>query len=347
MVAAADQSPLKRPPLWPSLLLAVILAIILPLMWLVSRDTGKPLDFHIFLAVIYIPLAFGIIWPALIGWQALMNRSARRQRLWRNRVAPVLFVVSFICWVPLLRVEIELLRKEQAQELFREASIRQQAAEELEAQNTIAANGILAFAEPLKGSEEEVLASYIRGHRLTPTEFLDMSKHYQTPAVMNELALQKTCPPQVLEILFANAMAQQPTASPASSSFSMIEQVVKNIGKNANTSPRVLVKMVESDYPVARMAAAESLNLPKAAKISYLKKACDSQWESEVREAGQDPDTPPEVLECLANKPSGVGAVAANPHTPLRVVEILSHSDWEWIRKLAQENLDTRRAATK
>jgi len=36
---------------------------------------------------------------------------------------------------------IELVRKERALELFREASIRQQAAEELEAQNTIAADG--------------------------------------------------------------------------------------------------------------------------------------------------------------------------------------------------------------
>jgi len=56
-----------------------------------------------------------------------MNRSARKQRLWRNRVAPVLFVVSFICWVPLVKAEIELVRKERALELFREESIRQQA----------------------------------------------------------------------------------------------------------------------------------------------------------------------------------------------------------------------------
>ena len=104
-MVAADESPLKRPRLWLSLLLATFLAIVLPLMWLVPRDTGKPLDFHIFLAVIYIPLAFGIIWPALIGWQAVMNRSARKQRLWRNRIAPVLFVVSFICWVPLVKAE--------------------------------------------------------------------------------------------------------------------------------------------------------------------------------------------------------------------------------------------------
>jgi hypothetical protein len=150
-MVAADESPLNRLPLWPSLLLAAILAIVLPLMWLVPRDTGKPLDFHIFLAVIYIPLAFGIIWPALIGWQAHTNRPAPQKRLLRNRVAPVLLVVSFICWVPLVKVEIELVQKERALELFLEASIRQQAAEKLEAQNTIAADGILAFAEPLKG----------------------------------------------------------------------------------------------------------------------------------------------------------------------------------------------------
>jgi hypothetical protein len=345
-MVTADESPVKRPRLWPSLLLATFLAIVLPLTWLVARDTGKPLDFHIFLAVIYIPLAFGIIWPALIGCEALKNRRASQKRLWRNWVAPVMFVVSFICWVPLLKVEIGLVRKERAEELFHESSIRQQAAEELEAQNTIAAGGILAFTEPLKGSEGDVLVSYIRGHPLTPTELLDMSKHYQTPMVMNELALQKACPPEALEILLANAMAQRPTADPRSYS-STIEYVITNIGKNANTSPRVLVKMVKSDYPRARMAAAESLNLPRAAKISYLKKACDFQWEVEVREAGQNPDTPPEVLACLANEPSGVGAVASNPHTPAGVVEMLSHSDWEWVRKLAQENLDRRRAAPK
>ncbi len=345
-MASADESPLNRPSLWPSLLLAVFLAIALPLMWLVSRDTGKPFDFHIFVAVIYIPLAFGIIWPALIGCQALMNRRARQKRLWRNRVAAVMFVVSFICWVPLVKFEIGLVREERAEELFHAAATRRQAAEELEAQNAIAAGGILAFTEPLKGSEGDVLVSYIRSHALTPAELLDMSKHYQTPMVMDELAQQKACPPEALEILLANAMAQRPTADPMSYS-STIEYVVTNIGKNANTSPRVLVKMVESDYPKARMAAAENLNLPKAAKIAYLKKACDFEWDSEIRQAGQDPDTPPEALECLAKRPSGAGAVASNPHTPTRAVEMLSHSDWEWVRKLARENLDKRQAATK
>src|SRR6266704_948464 len=179
-MVSADGSPLNRPPLWPSLLLAAVLAIVLPLMWLVPRDTGKPFDFHIFLAVIYIPLAFGIIWPALVGLQALRNRSARQGGLWRSRVAPALFVVSFICWVPLVRAEIELVRQERALELFHASAIRQQSAEELVAKNTIAAEGILAFAEPLKGSEGEVLVNYIHRHTLTPAELLDMSKHYQT-----------------------------------------------------------------------------------------------------------------------------------------------------------------------
>jgi len=57
-MVAADESPLKRPRLWLSLLLATFLAIVLPLMWLVLAIRASRWIFTFFLAVIYIPLAF-------------------------------------------------------------------------------------------------------------------------------------------------------------------------------------------------------------------------------------------------------------------------------------------------
>ncbi|MFZ0146648.1 MAG: hypothetical protein WAL08_20000, partial [Candidatus Sulfotelmatobacter sp.] len=54
---------------WITVGVSTVLAIKLPLDWIAYRVRyeGSFLNFHILLAVIYIPVAFGLIWPALIG----------------------------------------------------------------------------------------------------------------------------------------------------------------------------------------------------------------------------------------------------------------------------------------
>lgn len=331
----------KRPRVWPSLLIAAIPAIYLPLEW-INRRHNQPLDFTILFSPIYIALAFGILWPILVGLQALVMRSARRAHLWRYRVAPVLFALSVLGWVPFVMLEVAVIKRERAENL-RMAQWREHvAAEESVARQAIAAKGVLAFTEPLQDEQAGVLVRHIYDHALTSGELQRMSEQYQDPMVMNELAQKTNCPPEALEILFAKAMSERGSTTPTS--LQWIQQTLNHIGRNASTPVEVLVKMVESDEPAARMAAAANPHLPKAAKISYLKKACNFLWESEMREAGNDPDTPPEILECLSTKPGGDFYVASNPNTPIHVLEALSHSDIHSVKKAAHDNLAKRDA---
>jgi hypothetical protein len=334
MKAAAEATE-KRPPLWPSLLIAAVPATYLPFNWIV-RHHSVPFDFTIFFAPVYIALAFGVIWPVVVGLQAIAWPSALRPRLWRYRVAVVLFLVSAGCSVPVVNRELYELRAKRAEDARMAEWHKQSGAQYSAAQQAIAVKGVLAFPEPLQGAEAGVLDRYIYDHALTPEDLQRMSEHYQEPMVLNELAQKKNCPPEALEILFTKAMNERSTATPWSSVW--IEQTLDHVGRNANTPADVLVKMVESDDRAARTAALANPSLPKAAKISYLSAACEFH-EAEMRYAAQNPDTPPEVLECLSTKPGGALAVARNPHTPIRVLESLTHSDQDSIKKAARENL--------
>jgi hypothetical protein len=339
-MTAVEEPTGKRPPLWPSLLIAAVPAIYLPFNWIV-RHHSVPFDFTIFFAPVYIALAFGVVWPVLVGLQAVAWPSARRFRLWRYRVAVVVFLVSAGCSVPVVNRELSELRAKRAEDARMAEWHKQLYAEEAAAQGAIAVKGVLVFTEPLQGSQAAMLVRYIYDHAVTPEELRRMSEHYQEPMVMNELAQKKNCPPEALEMLFAKAMSERSTATPWTSQW--IEHTLDNVGRNANTPADVLVKMVESDDRAARTSALANPNLPKAAKISYLNGACEFH-EAEMRYAAQDPDTPPEVLECLSTKPGGALAVARNPHTPIRVLETLTHSDQDSIKKAAQANLAKREA---
>ena len=334
-MTAVEEPTGKRPPLWPSLLIAAVPAIYLPFNWIV-RHHSVPFDFTIFFAPVYIALAFGVIWPVLVGLQAIAWASARRPRLWRYRVAVVVFLVSAPCSRWVVRMELDEIRAKHAEDARMAELHKQSGAQESAALQAIAAKGVLAFTEPLQGAEAGVLDRYIYDHALTPEELRRMSEQYQEPMVMNELAQKKNSPPEALKILFAKAMNERSTATPWTSQW--IEHTLDNVGRNASTPADVLVKMVESDDRAARTAALANPNLPKAAKISYLDGACEFH-EAEMRYAAQDPDTPPKVLECLSTKPGGALAVARNPHTPIRVLETLTHSDQDSIKKAAQANL--------
>jgi hypothetical protein len=337
-MTAVEEPMAKRPPLWPSLLIAAVPAIYLPLHWLDVHHRG-PWDFTIFFAPVYIALAFGAIWPVLVGLQAIAFASARRRRLWRYRVAVVMFLVSTPCAEWVVKMELHEVRAKRAEEARMAESYKQLGAEQSAARGAIAVKGVLAFTEPLPGAEAAALVDYLYYHAVTPEQLQRMSAQYQEPMVLNAVAQKKNCPPEALEVLFAKAMNERRTATPWT--WQWVEQTLDHIGRNANTPADVLVKMAESDDRAARAAALANPNLPKAEKIAYLNGACDFH-EAEMRYAAQDPDTPPEVLECLSTKPGGALAVARNPHTPIRVLETLTHSDQDSVKKVAQENLAKR-----
>ena len=332
----------KRPPLWPSLLFAAVVATVCSVAWL-TRGPDRLIDFRLLLAPIYIPLAFGILWPVTVALQALAMPSARDRKLWRNWVAMILFAASVCCWVPFVTAEMAESRNEREAVVRQAAWQRQQQAERADAQAAIARAGISAFTEPLTEQQSYVLQQYIDAHRLSAEEIMQASEHYQTPSIMAQLAQTRDCPPEALEVLFEHALNQQKTISEALQP-SQLGEVFGAIGKNANTPVHVLVEMMRIESPYVRAAAVENPNLPGNVKLAYLKKGCELWWPSELRTVGSDPETPLDVLVCLSTKPDAAYSVARNPHTPTSVVETMSKSENYWLKTAGKEELDKRLA---
>jgi len=204
----------------------------------------------------------------------------------------------------------------------------------------------LAFTEPLKPAESNAVALYIYSRRdIPPAELLEMSKRYQDPAIMSELAGNKACPSEALSIIFENALEQK-NASPSFASD--VEETLYRVARNANTPPNILGKLLKLKDANARLLAFENPRVPTAEKIAYLRTWCESppkqfHDQSESRFVASAPDTPPEVLECIATLPFMRYFVAANPHTPVGLLQELIQSDAEAdTKKAAQENIDRR-----
>jgi uncharacterized membrane protein len=340
-----NKLPEERPALWPSLLFSVIVATFFSVMWL-TRGAYQILDFRLLLAPIYIPLAFGIIWPVTVALQALATPAARGDKLRRNWVALILFVISGICWLPFVTAEMAVSRREREEAVLQEELHQQQHAEREAAQASFERGGLLAFTEPMTSQEMDVLERFIDGHHLSAEELEQASEHYQAPQIMQELAEKPDCPPGALETLFEHAIGQQQIVSEVLRP-SVLGPVFAAIGKNANTPVRILVEMIGSDDPYIRTAAVDNPNLPKAAKMAYLKKGCGLSWPSELNFVGADADTPVGVLVCLSTKQSAAFAVARNPHTPTSVIETMSKSDDFWLKTAGQESLPKRQGTAK
>jgi hypothetical protein len=339
------EAPVKRPQLWPSLLFATIAATAFSVTWL-TRGQYQMFDFRLVLAPIYIPLAFGIIWPITVALQALATPAARDNKLRRNWAALILFVVSGIGWLPIVMAEWTASVRQRAYIKQQEEWRRQQQSEREAAEAAVTRGGLLAFEEPLKSMEEYALERYIDEHHLSAEELQQASERYQTPQIMAELAGKPYCPPEALQKFFEHATTQQHKVSDAVAP-TLVGPVFAAIGKNPNTPVEVLVKMVRSDSPYVRMDGVTNPNLPKAVKMEYLKKGCAYWWGSELRAVASDPNTPVDVLVCLSTKPDAAYAVAMNPHTPTSVVEAMSKSDNYWVQTTSRENLARRHANAK
>lgn len=327
----------KRPLLWPSLLFAAVAATICSVAWL-TRGPDRLFDLRMLLAPIYIPLAFGILWPVTVGLQALATPAAHNGKLRRNWVAMILFVVSACCWVPFVSAEMAEIRKAREEVVRHAAWQRQQHAEHEAAQAAIARAGISALTEPLTDQQQYVLQQYMEAHPLSAEEISQASEHYQTRSIMAQLAQTRDCPPEALEILFAHALNQRKTISEELQPWQLGE-VFRAIGKNTKTPVHVLVEMMQSESPYMRAAAVENPKLPRDLKLAYLKGACNLWWPWELQNVGADPETPVDVLVCLSTKPDAAYSVARNPHTPTSVIETMSKSDNSWLQTAGKEAL--------
>jgi hypothetical protein len=348
----SERTPDHHPRMWPSLLTAGILAVVVPFVWLASQ--ADPFGWWLVFLPYLIPPAFGVFWPALLALQSLMG-SGRRPWLARHTTAVILFVLSGTFWVWLIKGEVRSAGEEKGakvkQQEVDQQRVQQQEVARLAAQDALAAGGPLAFTEPLKPAESHAIALYIYSHRdIPPADLLEMSKRYHDPGIMRELAGSKACPPEALSIILENALEQR-NASPSFSSD--IDETMYRVARNANTPPEILGKMLKLKDANARELAVESPRVPTAEKIAYLRTWCESfpmqfHTQSEGRFVASATDTPPEVLECLATQPLIRYFVAANPHTPVGLLQRLIQSDAEAAtKKAAQENIDRRVANEK
>jgi hypothetical protein len=148
------------PSLWPSLVFSAVLAVVLPLAWISDRDVHEAWGLRILLAPIYIPLAFGLIWPIFTALQslALWSRPAPTLRAW---TAFIVFIASAICSEPFVAGEYDSLKQERERartgaSLF-QAFQAQQAWERQQIQDEIRLNGFTGFSEPLTDLQAEAI----------------------------------------------------------------------------------------------------------------------------------------------------------------------------------------------
>jgi len=338
-----------RPRLWPSLLIAAILAIVVPVLWLSSDD---PIGLHLIFAPVYIPVAFGVFWPAIIAFRRWTSPT-RGPWLPRHKAATIVFLASVPFCVLILRMEIKTAIFERAEELRgkRESELhaKEHEAATSAAEEALAARGPLGFTEPLKPAEATAIAGYIYGHpEMSPEELLRISELYQDPTVMYDLARRKSCPPQALRILYEKAVEQTRAAPFAPLNY--VDDTLTAIAGHPNTPPEVLGKLLTLDSSVravqnARGVVLENPHVPKPEKIAYMRTMCGSSKKEvhlvdELRFAASDVDAPPELLECLAGKQYVRYYVASNPKAPIAVLERLTQPDVDAsTQKVAQENI--------
>jgi len=334
---------------WLTIGISAALAIKLPLAWIVYRETYEPryFNFHILLAVIYIPLAFGLIWPVLIGVEAWVMRSAGRDRKWPAKAAVVLFIVSAVCVTPFILLErrsvVDIREAARVEALRRQQIQVQQDSLERAALAVIQADGITAFTEPLTGPQVDAVISYLDAHSNNVPELQSASKQYRDPSsvrIMKHLSERRYCPPEVLDTIFENAVELQ--KGPSFPNEGDLSMVFYNLAWNPNVPVSVLIKMLDNEDAGARRASAANPRTPKAARIEYLRRAAVSQKLVERHEAAESPDCPQDALKQLALDPATSRYAASNPNLPLDLLQTLANSSDPATRNRALANLASR-----
>jgi len=201
-----------RFPLWLQLIVAGIPAILIPYLWIQYRDQGKFLSFHFVLLPIYIPLAFGLIWPLVLEVQAFYFPADRQRHRLRHTIAAILFIVCLLASLPFGFAEYRFYdQDEEIKRVKTRADVARFAEYEEEvkqATDTINTTGIDGFTEPLTVVQERVLTNYIASHSKTllAEVVARAGEHYCcNSTVLSLLASAKNAPPETLQKIYENA----------------------------------------------------------------------------------------------------------------------------------------------
>ena len=167
---AEERESRVRPRLWPSVPGALILATFFSYLWL-TRGPARMIDFRFLLAPIYIPLGFGILWPAWVALEWLTaNTGNKSGMLPRHWLAFVLFLLSAVCWTPIVIAEKRAYDQEAAEKIRQREWSSKVDAERTAAKTALRVKGILAFTEPFGPEEEGILGWHIEVERVTPED---------------------------------------------------------------------------------------------------------------------------------------------------------------------------------
>lgn len=333
-----DPSSKSPPPLWPSLLFAGILAIVLPVVWLKQDD---PIGLNLAFAPVFIPLTFALIWPITV---ALLSPIGGPW-LVRHTAATVLFISAITLIVLYKNIE----KRHEAEG----AALTLKNQRELAvAQSTLSSKGLFAFAEPLNPAESDTLARYVALHpEISADDLLRMSQQYQNAHLMEYVARHKSCPPAALTIIYNTVINQK--FSPTFYTFPPdMEGALVQVASNRNTPPETLDKLLHVKRSAdVRAAALKNPNLLKSDKIAYEGTLCEmppteSHSAEEYWFASSDPDITAQILQCFAAEPGWRYFAATSPRASMELLEGLTRPEIdEQTRKAAQENIQKRGTA--
>ena len=280
------------PLLWPTLVIASVFAIAIPVVnYFVSDPAGLTLIF----LPIYIPLAFAFIWPIIVAIQGTISGPW----LQRHTVALMLFLTA--TGASALWMET---RSRHARNAAAEARQEQQNLQT--AQDILSTRGLFAFAEPLKPGEVAALTRYVDGHPDMPAgDLLRLSEQYQDPGLMHELVRLRFCPPEALQIIFTKTVknSEMPMSGPT---HWAVEDTFLQIAHRADTPPEVLGKLLNvAESPDVRLAALKNPRVARSEKVAYEKTLCvkpmpGARYLEEFQFAAADADAPLQLLQCLA-----------------------------------------------
>jgi len=339
--------------LWPSIAIAALLAVELPTAWIAYSDkqTHRPsmLNFHPLLAVLYVPLAFGVIWPVLIAGAEWAMRSGSRPYRWPRKTAIIMFAVCACCSIPFIFMEhrslvagLDALAAERTRGIQLRARLE---AEKQQALAALQANGVDSLTEPLTGPQVEAVNSYLDAHSASTIELEAAIRHYRTTVgIMDHLSKSRYCPPEVLEIIFDNLVALE--KGPRLPNPGDLYEVLYYLAWNPNVPLSVLVQMLDNNDANVRRAAAANPRLPQAAKISYLQRAAASKSFSEREDVAGNPNCPPDELARMLDdeNPRVRELASANPSTPkapkISYLRKAAVSERLWDRISAAQNPD-------
>jgi len=319
------QPRIGRPLFWLSIAAAAVLALKLPTAWIAysDRQTHSPsfLNFHPLLAVLYVPLAFGLIWPILIRIAAWVKQRPSQSLVWPARPALILFTLSASISIPFMILEYRSLmhglQRVQAERMRLEQIQAVEETEKAKALAELRSNGIASLSEPLTGPQTAAVNSYLDNVSQNTLELENASRHYRTSVhVMKHLSEMRECPSQALEIVYDNVVELQ--KDPQIPDAGNLSEVLYNVAWHPNVPVSVLVRMLDNPDWRAQRAAAANPRVPKEATTAYLEKATASRSFSEREHAAGSADATAEELgQMLGDENFRVReAAAANPNTP-------------------------------